>query len=194
MTLLAVEGTDGAGKSTLVADLVQFLSRTGVDVVTEHEPSNSKFGRKLKHSFSSGDRFSPTKETELFRKDREIHVKQFINPNLEAGKTVVLDRYYYSTAAYQGALGMDPEIIIADNELFAPRPDIVFVLDVSPKVAVKRMSGRDLSKEPSGQQKIRTIFQKISLSRHQYFVLVPTDFMSQKEVLDFVCRYYLQHS
>jgi dTMP kinase len=65
-----------------------------------------------------------------------------IGPDLRAGRVVVLDRYYLSTAAYQGALGLDPEAIMAENESFAPRPDLAFLLDLPVDTALERISGR----------------------------------------------------
>jgi dTMP kinase len=55
---------------------------------------------------------------------------------------VVLDRYYYSTAAYQGALGFDPGAIVQDNEAFAPRPDRVFLFTTQPEKCLERVRGR----------------------------------------------------
>jgi len=63
---------------------------------------------------------------------------------LDAKKVVLIDRYYYSTAAYQGAIGFDPQKICADNEAFAPVPDRVFLLQGSLDQSFKRIEeGRD---------------------------------------------------
>ena len=61
-----------------------------------------------------------------------------IRPALERGWVVITDRYYYSTAAYQGALGLDPGEILRLNEAFAPRPALVFLLLVPPALGVAR--------------------------------------------------------
>ena len=191
--LIAFAGCDGAGKTTVAAKLVEFIKSRGVDVVASKEPTNSKFGRKIRYAFDKGERLGPTKEAELFMKDREIHVKDFIDPALEANQTVVLDRYYYCTAAYQGALGMDPEKIIADNEVFAPRPDLVLYLDVSGKKSIERTADRD-TVEPKGQEKIRGVYQKMAMCRRGYMAIIPTDDRSIEEVADMCCRLYLEHA
>jgi len=190
--LIAFAGCDGAGKTTVAKKLVEFIKSRGVDVVASKEPTNSKFGRKLRYSFDNDKRLGPTKEAEWFLKDRQIHVKDFIDPALEAGQTVVLDRYYYCTAAYSGALGMDPEKIIADNEVFAPRPDLVLYLDVSPKVSIERTSDRDTS-EPKEQGKIRNVYQKLAMCRRGYMAIIPTDNRTVEEVATMCCKLFLEH-
>ena len=81
-------------------------------------------------------------ELGLFLKDRAEHVEQVITPALHKGRVVVLDRYYYSTAAYQGARGANPEEILDENEKFAPLPDLVLLLDLDPTLVTDRISGR----------------------------------------------------
>jgi dTMP kinase len=71
--------------------------------------------------------------------DRREDVEQNIEPALRAGKVVLMDRYYFSTAAYQGALGFDPQEIKAENEKFAPVPDRVLVFHNSPEKSLERI-------------------------------------------------------
>jgi dTMP kinase len=61
---------------------------------------------------------------------------------LAAGKVVVLDRYYFSTMAYQGSRGFDPAAIRRDNEAFAPVPDLLLILDLGIDQALARIGGR----------------------------------------------------
>ena len=69
-------------------------------------------------------------ELECFMLDRAEHVSQVVMPALLAGEVVILDRYYYSTVAYQGARGYDPVALLARNEEFAPVPDLLILIDV----------------------------------------------------------------
>ena len=85
---------------------------------------------------------TPERELELFVKDRRENVERNLEPALRAGKVVVLDRYYFSTVAYQGAKGLDPVRIRRLNERFAPRPDLVFILDLDPEAGLARIAGR----------------------------------------------------
>ena len=80
---------------------------------------------------------------DLFHKDRQQHVENLIHPALQAGEVVILDRYYFSTMAYQGIRGFNPEEIRKTNERFAPRPDLLLLLDLSIDTAMSRIGVRD---------------------------------------------------
>jgi len=82
---------------------------------------------------------SREEELRLFLADRREHVEKLIGPALAAGKTVVTDRYYFSTAAYQGAAGLDPVEILAANEAFAPEPDAAIFLTLPVEDAIMRI-------------------------------------------------------
>lgn len=139
--LLVFDGIDGAGKTTQAATLAESLERHGFDVVRTKEPTNGTWGRRLRESATTG-RLPPSEELAAFVEDRREHVRELIEPSLASGKIVVLDRYYFSTVAYQGARGMDVENLLAINEAFAPAPDALFLLQVSPAVGLRRVSAR----------------------------------------------------
>ncbi len=139
--LLVIEGIDGAGKSTLQRELADWCQQRGFEVACSREPTDGTYGRKLRESARTG-RLAPDAELELFLQDRAEHVKGLITPSLERGAVVILDRYYFSTAAYQGARGLDPEAIIAANEAFAPIPDLVLLLDLDPASGHARIGQR----------------------------------------------------
>jgi dTMP kinase len=138
---VAIEGIDGAGKTTQVELLAQRLRQAGIDVLRAKEPTDGPHGRRLRASAVSG-RLPPQEELDTFLADRREHVDTIIQPALAAGRTVILDRYYFSTAAYQGARGMDPEAILALNEAFAPQPDLLVLLKLSPATALARIAAR----------------------------------------------------
>jgi len=137
--LIAIEGIDGAGKTTQVTLLRNALEGIGESVVTSKEPTNGKWGRIIKESASAG-RHSPDEELELFIKDRTEHVSDLVSPALEAGKTVILDRYFYSTIAYQGCRGMNPAEVESNMKSRFPVPDAVFVLDIDPAISIDRIA------------------------------------------------------
>ncbi|HWU89438.1 MAG TPA: dTMP kinase [Kofleriaceae bacterium] len=139
--LIAFEGIDGAGKTTQASRLAANLRAMGIEVVESKEPTNGHLGTELRRSASTG-RLSPERELELFVLDRREHVRNLIEPALADGKVVIVDRYYFSTAAYQGARGMDFESILLLNESFAPQPDILFILEVSPPTGRARIAAR----------------------------------------------------
>jgi len=140
--LVAIEGIDGAGKTTQARRITERMRSDGFDVVLTKEPTDGQWGTKIRLSAYSG-RHDPWEELVLFMNDREEHVAQVIGPSLEAGKVVVVDRYYYSSVAYQGARGLPPDDILEQNEQIAPRPDLVALLNVAPTVGVSRVCKRD---------------------------------------------------
>jgi dTMP kinase len=141
--LIAFEGIDGTGKSTQINLLAEHLVALGHEVVTTREPTDGTYGRKIRSMFESRHKLSAAEELQLFMDDRRQHVKELISPALAVGKIVLTDRYYFSTVAYQGAAGHDPARIIAENEAFAPVPELVILLDLSPAEGARRIrSGR----------------------------------------------------
>lgn len=138
---IVIEGIDGTGKSTQAQQLAAWLREQGREVIVDYEPTLGVHGQKLRDSFVNG-RLAPEEELELFLADRREHVEQVIAPALAAGKTVILDRYYFSNMAYQGAIGFDPTEIRRRNEAFAPVPDLLFILDLDVDTALSRIGGR----------------------------------------------------
>jgi dTMP kinase len=138
--LIAIEGIDGAGKSTQARFLQEYLQARGFNVISTREPTSGPWGKILRDSATTG-RLSIEEEVEAFMKDRREHVEGLIMPHLRAGDVVIVDRYYFSTAAYQGARGLDPAELMRRNEEFAPEPDLLVLLD---------------SEVPEGLYRIRT--------------------------------------
>jgi len=136
--LIAFEGIDGTGKSTQIHLLADYLRAKGFAVVETREPTDGPYGQKIRQLYLNRQSFTPEEELELFVQDRRQHVDEVIAPALADGKIVLTDRYYFSTVAYQGAAGMDPEAIFAANE-FAPCPDLVVLLVMDPDESVRRI-------------------------------------------------------
>jgi dTMP kinase len=140
--LIVLEGIDGTGKSTQARLLADSLRERGHRVVRSREPTDGAFGSRLRASATTG-RLSPEEELQLFLQDRREHVETLIEPALQGGEIVILDRYYFSTMAYQGARGFDPAEIRRINEEFAPRPDLLILLDLPIDTALDRIGTRD---------------------------------------------------
>lgn len=138
--LVAIEGIDGAGKTTLAARLRADLAAQGVPVLCSKEPTQGVWGMRLRESAGQG-RLSPAEEVEYLLKDRREHVEQLIAPALARGECVILDRYYPSMVAYQGAAGVDEAELLAANS-FAPVPDVLILLDLPPADGLARIRAR----------------------------------------------------
>jgi dTMP kinase len=138
---IVIEGIDGTGKSTQSKRLAEWFRSRGREVVLSREPTDGPWGKKLRESATTG-RLSAEEELECFLNDRREHVEMSIKPALAEGKVVILDRYYFSTMAYQGARGFDPAEIRLRNEAFAPQPDLLLILDLSVESAHGRIGAR----------------------------------------------------
>ena len=127
--LIAFEGIDGTGKSTQARLLTAALKERGYGVVLTREPTDGPWGRKIRAIAARGRAgISAEEEATWFKRDRAEHVAGLIEPALAAGSIVVTDRYYFSTMAYQGALGLDVNELRERNERIAPRPDLTIIL------------------------------------------------------------------
>ena len=140
--LIAIEGIDGSGKTTQVGLLTKALRALNYDVVDSKEPTDGQYGSQLRESAFTG-RKTAEEELELFILDRKEHVETLIKPTIDRKGIVILDRYYFSTIAYQSARGLDPKIIQSQNEAFAPAPDVLFILDLSAEESLLRIGIRD---------------------------------------------------
>ena len=162
---IVIEGIDGTGKSTQALLLRDAFANAGREVIVSREPTDSEYGRLLRESAKRGRR-SLDEELDLFIKDRAQHVETLIKPALAQGKVVILDRYFYSTLAYQGSRGGDVGQLKSEMERRFPIPDAVFVLDMDPDVSRQRIaasrSRADEFESPEGLRRARAIFQSLS--------------------------------
>jgi dTMP kinase len=140
--LIVLEGIDGSGKTTQARRLLRRLRRRGRAAVFFREPTRGRWGREIKRLAARAGSLSAEEQLDLFVKDRRENVEKNLKPALAAGRIVVLDRYYFSTIAYQGAKGLDPERIRRVNEAFAVRPDLVAILDIDAEAGLGRIAGR----------------------------------------------------
>jgi dTMP kinase len=140
--LVVLEGIDGSGKTTQARSLLRRLRSGGWEAAFFREPTGGKWGREIKRKAARADSLTPAEELDLFIKDRRVNVEKNLKPALRKGKIVILDRYYFSTIAYQGAKGIDPRRIRRLNEAFAVKPDLVIILDVAAGDGLARIAGR----------------------------------------------------
>lgn len=144
---ITFEGGEGAGKSTQAERLADRLRQHALGVLVTREPGGSPGADIMRHVLLSGAAkpLGPVVEAMLFAAAREDHVRAAIRPALERGKWVICDRYIDSTRVYQGVMGsVDPKLIRALERLTAAdaMPDLTFVLDLAPKVGLRRAAER----------------------------------------------------
>ena len=150
---IVFEGVDGAGKTTQLVQLVEWLEQQGVTVVTCKDPGSTALGEQLRTILldSVDTPISMRAEMMMFTTARTQLVDEIVRPALAAGKTVVLDRYVYSTIVYQGHAGNLPTDEIRQVNQVATgglMPDLTFMVDLPVEVSMQRL-GKSLDRMES---------------------------------------------
>ena len=132
------EGVEGSGKTTLINRLYDEMLRLGYPVVKTREPGGNKISEQIRNIILDVDNCEMDYRTEalLYAASRRQHLVEVIRPALEAGATVICDRFLDSSLAYQGhARGLGIEKVY-DINLYATEgilPDVTVYIDVAPE-------------------------------------------------------------
>jgi dTMP kinase len=164
---LAFEGIDGSGKSTVARKVAEALEANGMDVIFTAEPTSNELGSLLR-SYGQ-ESFA---EAMLFMADRAKHITE-MRAQLKEGKIVIVDRYYMSTCAYQGAtlanhfetMNQAVRWLLSCHRPFLMKPDMIFLLKINPEESLQRLTVRD---ELTKFEKVEFL-QKVS-ENYQYLV------------------------
>lgn len=143
---ITLEGSEGAGKSTLIKRLEKYFLKRNIDFIFTKEPGGTEEGKELrKILLDKNIELDPLSETFLLLADRLEHVRKIIYPALEAKKNILSDRYLDSTYAYQGAGRKinKAELDSLIKPLKFPEPDLTIYLDLPVKEGIERAKGRD---------------------------------------------------
>lgn len=148
--LISFEGTDGCGKSTQIKLLKEHLENSGYTVTVSREPGGSKVGEKIREILLSKENteISPMCELFLYEAARAQHAAEIIEPALERGEIVILDRFTDSTFAYQGFGRNLGEKCVETLNSYAVGdniPDLTLMLKLPPEAAFVRKGGNDKS-------------------------------------------------
>ena len=142
---VSFEGPDGAGKSTVLKEVLAKISpRLKPQYLVTREPGGSKIAEKIRDIIldPANDKMDNKTEALLYAASRSQHVEEIIRPALKEGKVVFSDRYVDSSLAYQGAgrdLGIQKVKQINDFATDKLDPDLTFFLDLDPEVGLKRI-------------------------------------------------------
>ncbi|MBR7158963.1 MAG: dTMP kinase [Alphaproteobacteria bacterium] len=147
---LTFEGGEGAGKSTQISLLRDFLASKGIDVVLTREPGGSAGAEAIRELLLNGaeDKWDPVSEVLLFSAARRNHLQTKVFPALSAGKWVLCDRFADSTMAYQGYAYGEKSVPLSDIEALYKiaagdfQPDLTFILDIPVEEGLKRVEAR----------------------------------------------------
>lgn len=167
-TFISVEGIDGAGKSTHVEFIRDYIKEHGKDVIITREPGGTVLGEKIRELLLTSEHMHHNTELLLYFASRQELIRQVIVPNLDAGVWVIADRFVDASIAYQGGgreLGI--EKIKQVYALLEPHltTDMTFLFDVPLELALDRLSrGRELDRI---ELESREFFERVQSSYHQ---------------------------
>lgn len=172
-TFITFEGGDGAGKTTQIALLAEALRQAGIDVLVTREPGGCPEAEALRNLMLHRHdmEWDAMSLVLLLTAARVEHVRKVIKPALDTGKTVICDRFYDSTLAYQGyGAGVDLSAVRAVHmaALNGLQPDATFILDIDPKDGMERVRVRGVAADAiekldiSFHQRLRDGFLKIA--------------------------------
>ena len=168
---ITFEGGEGAGKTTQIKAIAEWLNNQGIEVASTREPGGTPEAEKLRDLLVKRDGGNWTAEAEvlLFFAARHMHVTDVIKPALEKGKVVICDRFTDSTRAYQAyGHGQDLQFINKVNDLVLQgfEPDLTFILDIPAKDGLAR-SKRRQSEIGSDDAASEDRFEKMDIAFHE---------------------------
>lgn len=178
---ITFEGIDGCGKSTQLSLLKEEFVKEGVEFIEVREPGGTAVGEKIRTILLDKKNDSMTRMAELllFEAARAQITEEVIVPALERGVTVICDRFYDSTSAYQGyanKMGRDLTDFLNLKATNDTSPDITFLLDIDPMTAYERRSGRGEEDRIellglSYQEKVREGYLELAKSEERIMVI-----------------------
>lgn len=194
--LISFEGGEAGGKTTQIRSLLTLLKENGLDVVGTKEPGGTYVGEAIRNILLHTDfNISARAEALLFNASRCQLIADVIEPSLKDGKVVVMDRFFDSTYAYQGAAGLikkeDLKKII-DFAIDGIEPDVTFLLDIGfdesrvRKAADEKLKNLDRfeNKQREYHEKVRQGFLELAKKNPKRFVVIdasmPVDEVSEK--------------
>ncbi len=152
---ITFEGIEGSGKTTQIRHAVEFLKQRGKDCIVTREPGGTVTGQKIRAILLDPESrgMDPSAELLLYVADRAEHVNKVVRPSLSAGKTVLCDRYFDATVAYQGyARGLDLDLLSKLHRLIINdlKPDMTILLDLPPEAGLSRALKRINEEKEAG--------------------------------------------
>lgn len=142
--VIALEGQDGTGKSTVIDAITGYFDDMGLDYINAREPGSTDIGEKIRDILADKANKDMDYHTEalLFAASRSELYDKVIKPNVAKGTSVILDRFLLSSLAYQGivrGLGVDEVMKINDFFLDGFRPDLTILMDLDAKESYERL-------------------------------------------------------
>ena len=181
--LITLEGPEGAGKTTILQEILPILTQAGVAILTTREPGGIRIAESIREIILAPENTAIDGKTELllFAAARRQHLNEKVRPALAEGKIVISDRFIDSSVAYQGyARGIDVADVEAINRFATDGllPDLTLYFDVDTEIGLSRvMSGNrevnrlDLEAKEM-HQKVRAGYQAIAKANPERIVTI----------------------
>ena len=161
--MIAFEGIDGSGKTTMSTRAYQTLKTRGLPVAYTFEPTYSRIGSIIHLMLSDDVKGSGSLQALMFAADRVNHFEAEIEPSLTSGVNVLVDRYVYSSIAYQGVALKDEGWVRTINNR-VPRADLAIYIDMDPKTGLERSTKRSIFDELEFLEEVRAIYKRMVAS------------------------------
>jgi len=165
---LTIEGIEGVGKSTQVARLSEGFNERGIAHVVTREPGGTPLAERIREMVLSdsagGESMPPTAELLLMFAARAVHLTNFVEPNLRAGRWVVCDRFIDATYAYQGGgrrLNVEHIRQLETMVVGARRPDLTVLLDAPVGQALERVRRRNAGSADRFESERAEFFERV---------------------------------
>ena len=196
---ITLEGGEGTGKSTLIRSLNDYFVSKGYQVILTREPGGTEGAEAIRDLLVKGsaNRWNAMSEICLFYAAREDHITRVIKPALSDGKIVISDRFFDSTRAYQGELGLHENNVInclEENIVGQCLPDLTLILDIDVKIGLARANsrnddeGRFEAKKIEFHEKLRQNFLNIAKKEPKRCKVIDAS-MSKDEVFSQAIEY-----
>lgn len=184
--LIAIEGIDGAGKSTQIPRIADWFQKHGMTVSISCEPTREHYGLMIR---TAKERLKPDVERQLFVDDRKEHLENVLLPAIKRGEIAITDRYFYSSIAYQGTrvdafdhapsqaeLEQLQDEIHEQHRAFAPEADIIVYIKLDVDIALQRMkAGRDELDPFENKQNLMRVAQAFERIAKQHPCVITAD-------------------
>lgn len=163
---ITFEGTEGSGKTTIIAKIEKELKAKGYNVIKTREPGGNNISEAIRNVILNVDNVEMDKITEalLYAASRRQHIIEVIEPHLNAGYIVLCDRYIDSSLAYQGharGIGIDKVYRLNQIAIDGLMPDLTLYIDVKPEIGLNRIDQNNRNKD-------RLDLENISFHEHVY--------------------------
>lgn len=191
---IVFEGIDGSGKSTQCSLFYKYLVSENIPAKQLAEPTSGEYGQKIRKMLQGDIELSVEEQIKLFIEDRQQDFDLNIKPSMDDGITIVMDRYFYSNAAYQGSSIISPSEIIRQNtDRGFPLPDRVYYIDIDPAEAMRRITARNRSGRTELFEKkafLEVVRNNFSAMTDDYFLRINGN-LKQEEIFQQIKKDYL---